>query len=54
MNPSSESYGFFLLFHNDLFEALPFTEADLNKAGLIGNGEYLFTRLLQGHAIQRR
>jgi hypothetical protein len=55
MNPFSESYGFFLLlFHNDLFEALPFTEADLNKAGLIGNGEYLFTRLLQGHAIQRR
>jgi hypothetical protein len=55
MNPPSESYGFFLLlFHNDLFEALPFTEADLNKAGLLGDGEYLFTRLSQGHAIQRR
>ena len=56
MSPPSESYRFFLrLFHTDLFEALPFTEAELNKAGLLGDGESSFTRLLlQGHAFQRR
>jgi hypothetical protein len=43
MDPPSEFYRVFLrLFHTDLFEALAFTEAELNKAGLLGDGESSF------------